>query len=150
MKSFLRLFYLQPNFGRHSMALSTKLSCMFCPALLIAALVAVAACAQTAPAPAQIPAKAAPAIVISVTKVPVKSFFDVKGSGFSAKADIYSHLKKPNGTEYPVIRMLSDDKGAFTHEVDTLLLMIGTHELWVVDEKTGVSSNVAKFDVIQN
>jgi hypothetical protein len=28
--------------------------------------------------------------------------------------------------------------------------MIGTHELWVVDGKTGVSSNVAKFEVHHN
>ena len=61
-----------------------------------------------------------------------------------------SHLKKPNGTEYPVLPMLSDSQGEITHEIDTLLLMIGPHELWIVDTKTGVSSNVAKFEVTNN
>ena len=37
--------------------------------------------------------------------------------------------------------MLSDCKGEITHEIDTLLLMRGTHELWIVDTKTGVSSS---------
>jgi hypothetical protein len=133
------------------MTLSKKLYSTLFPALLIVALVAAAACAQTAPAPSQTaPAKPAPKVTLSIATIPVHSFFNVKGSGFSPKADIFSHLKKPNGTEYPVIQMLSDDKGEFTHEVDTLLLMIGTHELWVVDGKTGVSSNVSKFDVTKN
>jgi hypothetical protein len=106
--------------------------------------------APTASSVAQAPAAAKPTIVISATKIPVKSFFDVKGSGFTPKSDLYSHLKKPDGNEYPVITMLSDDKGQFTHEIDTLLLQIGTHELWVVDSKTGASSNVATFDIHHN
>jgi hypothetical protein len=141
---------------KHSMTLNKKLYSIFCPTLLTLAIVVVAACAQapttpsSTPAEVQAPAKATPTIVISTTRIPVKSFFDMKGSGFTAKSDLYSHLKKPNGSEYPVIQMLSDNKGEFTHEIDTLLLMIGTHELWVVDAKTGVSSNVAKFEVIRN
>jgi hypothetical protein len=119
-------------------------------------MIVTAACSQSTPTPtpasssAQTPAPAAPAIVISTTRLPVKSFLQVKGSGFARKSDLYSHLKKPDGKEYPVILMLSDDKGEFTHEVDTLLLQIGTHELWVVDAKSGVSSNVAKFEVYPN
>jgi len=138
------------------MNLNKKLSSILGSTFLIVVIVVAAACAQApatpspTPAQAQAPAKAAPTIVISTNRIPVKSFFDVKGSGFTAKSDLYSHLKKPNGSEYPVIQMLSDSKGEFTHEIDTLLLMIGTHELWVVDAKTGVSSNVAKFEVIRN
>jgi hypothetical protein len=114
------------------------------------------ACTQSTPVPTpaasstQTPAAPAPTIVLSSTRIPVKSFMDVKGSGFTSKSDLYSHLKKPNGSEYPVITMLSDAKGEFTHEIDTLLLQIGTHELWVIDSKSGVSSNVAKFEVIPN
>ncbi len=74
----------------------------------------------------------------------------MKGSGFTPKVDVYSHLKKPDGNEYPVITMISNSKGEIAHEIDTLLLQIGTHELWIVDSKTGVSTNVAKFDVYAN
>jgi hypothetical protein len=121
---------------------------------LIALLVLVApACTQSTPEPTptssvtQTPAALVPTIKISHTTIPVKSFMHVQGSGFTPKSDLYSHLKKPDGDEYPVITMLSDAKGEFTHEIDTLLLQIGTHELWVIDAKTGVTSNVAKFDV---
>jgi hypothetical protein len=130
---------------------------LICFLIALSAIVT-AACTQTStePMPAapsaqtQNPAAPAPKIVISATTIPVKSFFDMKGSGFTPKADLYSHLKRPNGTEYPVIQMLSDDKGEFTHEIDTLLLQIGTHELWVIDAKSGAASNVAKFEVIRN
>jgi hypothetical protein len=42
--------------------------------------------------------------------------------------------------------MLTDDQGRITHEIDTLLLQPGVHELWIVDS-TGVSSNTARFEV---
>ena len=71
----------------------------------------------------------------------------MKGTGFTAKADVRSHLKRPDGTEFPVLPMLTDDRGEFTHDIDTLLLMPGTHELWVIDSTTGVTSNIAKFEV---
>jgi hypothetical protein len=127
---------------------------IFLCSLIALSMVVAAACSQSRPeaAPAtssvQTPAVAAPTITISSTKVPVRTFIAVKGSGFARKSDLYSHLKKPDGKEYPVILMLSDDKGEFTHEIDTLLLQIGTHELWVIDAKSGVSSNVAKFEVL--
>ena len=43
--------------------------------------------------------------------------------------------------------MLTDDRGEFTHDIDSLLLSPGIHELWVIDTTTGVTSNVAKFEV---
>jgi hypothetical protein len=43
--------------------------------------------------------------------------------------------------------MLTDDRGEFTHDIDTLLLSPGTHEVWVVDDHSKVSSNVARFEV---
>jgi hypothetical protein len=43
--------------------------------------------------------------------------------------------------------MLTDEKGEFEHEIETLLLAVGTHEVWVIDKKTGVSSNIATFEV---
>jgi len=71
----------------------------------------------------------------------------MRGEGFTPKADIRSHLKRPNGTEFPVLPMLTDADGKFTHEIDTLLLAPGIHELWVIDSTTGATSNVAKFEV---
>lgn len=69
------------------------------------------------------------------------------GTGFTPKAEAMSHLRRPNGTEFPVLPIYTNEKGEFAHEVDSLLLLEGTHELWVIDGGTGVSSNVATFNV---
>ena len=58
-----------------------------------------------------------------------------------------SHLRRPDGTEFPGLRLLTDERGEFTHVIDTYLFEGGIHEVWVVDSN-GVSSNVASFEVI--
>jgi hypothetical protein len=90
--------------------------------------------------------KPAPTVTLSTERIQHKGWVGVRGEGFTPNADIRSHLKKSDGTEFPVLPMLTDEKGQFTHEIDTLLLAPGIHELWVIDS-TGVSSNVAKFEV---
>jgi len=75
-----------------------------------------------------------------------KEHVEVHGTGFTPKSEVRSHLLKSNGTEFPVLPILVDDKGEFTHDIDSLLLQTGTHELWVIDS-TGVSSNREKFEV---
>jgi hypothetical protein len=91
--------------------------------------------------------EAAPKVTLSTDRVVHKGWVGVRGEGFTAKADIRSHLKRSDGSEFPVLPMLTDDEGRFTHEIDTLLLAPGIHELWVIDSTTGVSSNIAKFEV---
>jgi hypothetical protein len=87
-----------------------------------------------------------PKITLSRDKITDHGRFEMKGSGFTPKASVHSHLKRPNGSEFPPLRLLTDDKGEFTHNIDTSLFPEGTHELWVIDS-SGTSSNVAKFDV---
>jgi hypothetical protein len=67
------------------------------------------------------------------------------GTGFTPKTEAMSHLRRPNGTEFPVLPIYTNEKGEFAHEVDSLLLLEGDHQLWVIDGGTGVSSNVATF-----
>jgi len=69
------------------------------------------------------------------------------GEGFTPNADALSHLRRPNGVEFPELNLLADSKGEFNHEIETLLLGTGTHEVWVIDRTTGVKSNVATFEV---
>lgn len=92
--------------------------------------------------------KPTPKITLSADKVVHKGWVTMRGEGFTPMADIRSHLKKSNGTEFPELPMLTDKDGKFTHEIDTLLLAPGIHELWVIDSTTGVTSNVAKFEVV--
>jgi len=89
---------------------------------------------------------ASPKIVLSRDKVADRGRVEMKGTGFTPKANVQSHLKRPNGSEFPPLRLLTDEKGEFTHSIDTSLFSEGTHELWVVEGN--VSSNVAKFEVI--
>ena len=128
-------------------------------ALLSAALLlSIASCSSegssTAPAAAQAgetkaaaPAADGPKITLSTEVVYNKGWVTMKGSGFTPKADIRSHLRRPNGTEFPVLPILTNEKGEFTHEIDSLLLLKGTHDVWVEDSTTGKVSNTAHFDV---
>ena len=88
-----------------------------------------------------------PRITLSGSKIPANGDVHLSGEGFTPKSDVYSHLKRPDGTEFPVITLLTDDKGKFTHLIETWLLQLGTHEVWVIDQKTGVTSNIATFEV---
>lgn len=118
--------------------------------LLISTCCFIGACGEPVPQAAtqREAAQKAPQVAVSPTRVLGQSSrVDVQGRGFSPKADVRSHLRKPDGSEFAVLPMLTDDRGEFTHEIDTLLLGVGTHELWVVDTVTGVSSNVARFEV---
>ena len=85
------------------MILRKKLNRISFSTLLILGIVV--ACSQAAPAPTSPAAtvqasQSAPKIVLSGTRIPFKGFVDVKGSGFTPKGELISHLKKPNGAEY--------------------------------------------------
>jgi len=93
------------------------------------------------------PSSSAPEITLDKEVVVHKAFVHMHGSGFTPNADIRSHLRRPTGVEFPVLPILTDAKGEFNHEVDSLLMTPGKHELWVEDPTTGKTSNVATFEV---
>jgi hypothetical protein len=72
---------------------------------------------------------------------------EMSGTGFTAKRNVSSHLRRPDGSEFPVLPLLTNDRGEFVHDIDTLLLAPGPHEVWVVDDASNVTSNVAHFEV---
>ena len=92
-------------------------------------------------------AQRTPKVALSATRVPIPGRIMVRGSGFTAKRNVTSHLLRPDGTEFPVLPILTNDHGEFSHEIDTLLLSTGTHELWVVDDTSRASSNRVQFEV---
>ena len=93
------------------------------------------------------PTETEPTVIISQTIVPAKGFIDITGSDFTPNANVTSHLLQPDGSEFPYLPILTNNNGEFTHEIDTLLLLVGIHELWVVDDTIGVSSNIVRFEV---
>jgi hypothetical protein len=91
--------------------------------------------------------RAEPRITISMEKVPRQWMVDVHGAGFTPAHNISSHLRRADGREFPVLPILTGRDGTFTHTIDTMILELGTHELWVVDDASGKSSNRVKFEV---
>ena len=106
---------------------------MIAPLLLICFL---SACAQKGPK-----------ITLSTDRIQHKGWVTMWGEGFTALSDVHSHLRRPDGTEFPVLPMRTDENGKFTHEIDTLLFLPGVHELWVEDTATKVTSNHATFEM---
>jgi hypothetical protein len=88
-----------------------------------------------------------PHVAVSLERVPDQGNLDFTGTGFTPNQNVTSHLLKPDGTEFPFLPILTDANGEFTHEIESLLLDAGTHELWVVDDTSNVTSNIARFEV---
>lgn len=99
-------------------------------------LLAVATCAQTTPK-----------VTVSPARVMHHGHVDMHGEGFTAKSNVYSHLRRPDGSEFPVLPIVTNDRGEFEHDIDTLLLGPGPFEVWVEDSKAKTTSNVARFEV---
>ena len=92
-------------------------------------------------------AQSNPKVTVFPVKVQHPGHVDVHGTGFTPKGNVSSHLRRPDGSEFPVLPMLTNDRGEFTHDIDTLLLSPGAHEVWVVDDSSKVTSNGARFEV---
>ena len=106
-------------------------------ALLLPLLFLTASCSRTNPQ-----------VTLSPPKVQHHGHVDMKGTGFTPKHNVSSHLRRPDGTEFPVLPMQTNDRGEFTHDIDTLLLSPGIHDVWVVDDATKASSEIAHFEVV--
>jgi len=103
---------------------------------LVCLLVGTISCAQTKPT-----------VTLSPTRVFRSGHIEMRGTGFTKDANIYSHLRRPDGTEFPVLPMRTNDRGEFVHDIDTLLLSPGVHEVWVEDAQSKKTSDVVHFEV---
>jgi hypothetical protein len=89
----------------------------------------------------------APKITVSPEKVLHPYPVQMKGSGFSPKSDVLSHLRRPDGTEFRILQMYTNNNGEIDHEIDTIVMVPGVYDLWVEDPKAKTTSNVAHFEV---
>ena len=88
-----------------------------------------------------------PKVTVSPARVQHSGHVGMQGTGFTPNKNVSSHLRRPDGTEFPVLPMLTDDRGQFKHDIDTLLLSPGTNEVWVMDDASQTPSNAARFEV---
>ena len=86
---------------------------------------------------------------VSVSPARVKSGEQVMetGTGFTPNRTVMSHLRRPDGTEYNPLRFRTNERGEFSHKIDTVMLDRGTFELWAEDEASKVVSNRTEFSV---
>jgi len=86
---------------------------------------------------------------ISVSPDRIKSGGNVilTGTGFTPNRLVMSHLLRPDGTEYNPLRLRTNDRGEFSHRIDTTMLDLGTFEIWVEDEPSNTVSNRTRFTV---
>src|SRR5258706_16185494 len=86
---------------------------------------------------------------ISVSPVRVKAGDPVMltGTGFTPNRSVMSHLRRPDASEYNPLRIRTDERGEFSHKIDTVMMDAGTFELWAEDEASKAVSNRTLFRV---
>ena len=87
-----------------------------------------------------------PTVTLSRERIPQNGWLKMYGKGFTPRSNVQSHLRRPDGTEFREVSILTDAQGGFEHDIDTLLLLRGVHDVWAVDSASGLTSNVAHFD----
>jgi len=88
-----------------------------------------------------------PHVQVSSERVPRHWKLEVHGAGFTPAHNVSSHLRRADGSEFPVLPILTDASGEFTHTIDTMMLVLASHELWGVDDQSVRTSNHVQFEV---
>src|SRR4051794_30816175 len=88
-------------------------------------------------------------LVIKTDRSRVKSgeILYVTGTGFTPDRAVIAHMIRPDKTEYNPLRLRANAAGEVVHKIDTVMLDIGTFELWVEDEASKTTSNRIQFTV---
>jgi hypothetical protein len=88
-------------------------------------------------------------LVIKADRSRVKSgeILYVTGTGFTPGRAVIAHLIRPDKTEYNPLRLRANAAGEVVHKIDTVMLDIGTFEVWVEDEASKATSNRIQFTV---
>ena len=88
-----------------------------------------------------------PQVSVSPSSGAAGTQFSYQGSGFTGNYGVTSHLRRPDGTEFPTLQMATNASGQFTGTINSTGFAAGTYQVWAVDNNTGISSNVASFTV---
>jgi hypothetical protein len=96
---------------------------------------------------AVVAAQQKPEIRVSPARVKVGEQVMLTGTGFSSNRSVMSHLRRPDGSEYNPLRLRTNERGEFSHKIDTVMLDTGTFELWAEDEASKALSNRIQFTV---
>jgi len=88
-------------------------------------------------------------LVIKTDRARLKSgeILYLTGTGFTPDRAVISHMTRPDKTEYDPLRLRANAAGEIVHKIDTVMLDIGTFEVWVEDEASRTTSNRIQFTV---
>ena len=95
-----------------------------------------------------IAAQTRPEIRVSPERVRSGDPVMMTGTGFTPDRSAVSHLLRPDGSEYNPLRIRANQHGEIAHRIDTVMLQIGTSEVWVEDEVARTVSNRVRFTVM--
>ena len=88
-----------------------------------------------------------PVANVQPSEGPAGTQFSVQWSGFTANNTLTSHLRSPDGTEFPTLQFSTDAAGSASHTIDRTGFVPGTYEHWAVDDLTGVQTPTVAFVV---
>jgi hypothetical protein len=88
-----------------------------------------------------------PEIRVSPDRVKSGDAVMMMGTGFTPNRSAVSHMLRPDGSEYNPLRIRANEHGEIAHRIDTVMLQLGTSEVWVEDEAAKTVSNRARFSV---
>ena len=92
-------------------------------------------------------AQTKPEISVSPAHVKAGDPVMLTGTGFTPNRSVMSHLRRPDGSEYNPLRFRTDERGEFSHKIDTVMMDVGTFDLWAEDEASKGVSNRTQFRV---
>jgi len=88
-----------------------------------------------------------PSVSVSPGSGASGTIFSAYGTGFTRNNTVTSHLRRPDGSEFPTLTLSTDVNGVYMKAIDSSSFLPGTYQHWAVDDATGVMSNVASFEV---
>lgn len=86
----------------------------------------------------------------SASKLRSGEILYVTGTGFTPNRAVVSHMVRPDKSEYNPLRLRANASGELVHKIDTVMLDIGTFEVWFEDEASRTTSNRIQFVVEPN
>lgn len=103
--------------------------------------------APPSPPSAPVPAPTNPRLTILPSFGPVGTVVSVEGKGFTPGGKIESHLRKPDGQEFRALELGANDRGGYTHVINTQSLAPGIYSLWWIDVKSSKKTDTGEFIV---
>lgn len=92
----------------------------------------------------------APLVSVSPSRGPGGTLFQQPGSGFSPGGSVTLHFRRPDGTEAPGARYVTDGTGRYSHSFPSVVgTQVGTWDYWAVDDRTGTASPTVSLRITQ-